>query len=291
MCRPPPFPKRALKKSQKANLKALAQANTALTSVFQNTKRRLAYTFDKDKPFFRYFITLQQVNEDIGKDNVLDHPDYRALPALFEIEKKFSNSRIKIWSVANVNPFGDEIFKHVTLAIDLNFMLKRSQLFAEKLYPGCLLIDVDELAEFADESDLEDIFDGDPGEYDGLDLSDRDLKNKSKRSRRKSKELDLLKKATKLEGGSSRNKMAWDRAQSYASDPLILLVETHKDLNPFEIYSFLEEYTKDMDDYRSEYARYRRADGRYELLKVGSLLLRILRMHNKKKEEKKNPIN
>ena len=190
--------------------------------------------------------------------------------------------------MANVNPFGDEIFKHVTLAIDLNFMLKRSQLFAEKLYPGCLLIDVDELAEFADESDLEDIFEGEiPGEYDGLDLSDRDLKNKSKRSRRKSKELDLLKKATKLEGGSSRNKMAWDRAQSYASDPLILLVETHKDLNPFEIYSFLEEYTKDMDDYRSEYARYRRADGRYELLKVGSLLLRILRMHNKKKEEKK----
>ena len=78
-----------------------------------------------------------------------ENPDYRVLPALFEIEKKFEQkTRIKVYQVANMS----NSVKHVTLAIDIHRHLKKSELFDAALFPGCKIIGVSGAsADFSDE--------------------------------------------------------------------------------------------------------------------------------------------
>ena len=80
-----------------------------------------------------------------------ENPDYRVLPALYEIEQKLEKkTRIKVYQVANMS----NSVKHVTLAIDIHRHLKRSELFDPELFPGCKIIGVSgQSAEFSDEED------------------------------------------------------------------------------------------------------------------------------------------
>lgn len=207
--------KMALKKSQQTNLKALQEMGTIIderlikTPNLSKKRSRMSVNFNPKKPYFRYFITLQQTDPQIGKEHVADHPEYRALPALYDIEQHIPNSRIKIWSIANIEILENTIVKHVTLAIDLNFRIKKSQLSSEKVYPGCIIIDIDEEnANFVPE--------------DGFGLE---------------------RKSSKLRKGNG-NEFGMDvgfgsLVTDLPSNPLVLLIQTSRDLNPFELYEFL----------------------------------------------------
>ena len=205
----------ALKKSQMTNLKAMQEMGTIIderlikTPNLSKKRSRMSLNFNPKKPYFRYFITLQQTDPQIGKEHVADHPEYRALPALYNIEQHIPNSRIKIWSIANIEILENTVVKHVTLAIDLNFRIKKSQLSSEKVYPGCIIIDIDEEnVNFAPE--------------DGFGLE---------------------RKFSKMRKGNG-TKIASDfgfgnLVTNLPSNPLVLLIQTSRDLNPFELYEFL----------------------------------------------------
>lgn len=233
---------KSIEKSKKAEkLKTLIATTGAISNLHEKVKRKREKLFDKDKPFYRYFVTLQQIDLTVGKEHMLENPDYRCLPALYEIENKFANSRIKIWSIANIETVPGMTVKHVTLCIDLNFMLTKHELFSEDNYPGCLVIDYDEMGTFKEEED-------ELGNEENDTFNDmEDLKNlKKARGGRKMSELQRI-------NDARYQKLAWDRRQSYHSDPLIVQIETHQDLNPFEIYEFIGLGWKNFAKFGGEY--------------------------------------
>lgn len=179
-----------ISKATKAKLTAIAR--------IQNLEKM----FNPDLPVYQYNVTLKQYDHSIGEDRKSIDPKYKTLPALVEIEKNFEKANFKIWSIAYND--GEKL---VTIRIDSNILLKNSDLFDPKIFPGCNLIDIQPLDGFQDESNDE--------------------------------EFDTYEHEPKTFHRSDR---AFRRVDSYKEDPLLLILETHRNLTPKKLYDFIKKY-------------------------------------------------
>ena len=218
--------------------------------------------FDTSRDYYRYFITLWQTDPKIGFDHMRENPDYRVLPALYEIEQKFEKkTRIKVYQVANMS----NSVKHVTLAIDIHRHLKRSELFNPELFPGCKIIGISgQSADFSDEED-EDQYNhvdsiNDWGNNEGWGHGNAAFKQNAGVGLTTENEnfcFNIISESVWItfffiffirRSGSGRRRdkerhqHAWIRQQSFAADPLLLVIETHNDLDPPELYAFIKKY-------------------------------------------------